>query len=170
MQVERLLTTRLQTRGLSADPLLQWTNLALKTAEMMVASAQVIGHRTTRIAGAGLAPNEHDQREFTLMGQEKIEAVTESARAMTERLIRINARMWTEASTQLCAGASAMWSLATSPSFAASLERQAALFDAMRAPALDPAGFAGSAARLAHSVLKPIHARATANARRLGTR
>jgi len=164
------LTTRSQNRGLSADPLLQWTNLALKTAEMMVASAQVIGHRTTRIAGAGLTPSEHDQREFTLMGQEKIEAATESARAMTERLIRINGRMWTEASAQMLAGMSAMWSLATSPSLAASIERQGAFFDAMRAPAVDPAGLAGSAARLAHSVLKPIHARATANARRLGSR
>ena len=163
------MTTQLQTRGLSADPFLQWTNLALKTAEMMVASAQVISHRTTRMAGAGLNPSEHDQREFTLMGQEKVEAATESARAMTERLIRMNARLWTDASTQLLASATAMWSLATSPSLAASFERQAALFDALRAPTLGAGEFAGSAARLAHSALKPIHARATANARRLGT-
>lgn len=162
--------TQSRARGLSADPLLQWTNLALKTAETMFAAMQVIGHRTTRIAGAGFSPNERDQREFALMGQEKIEAATESARAMTERLIRMNGRLWTQASTQILTGAGAMWSLATSPSFDRSLEHHATLVRAISGPVLDTAALAGSAARLAHCGLKPIHAKATANARRLGAR
>lgn len=158
-----------RTRGLSANPFLQWTNLAFKTAEMMMAATQVVGHRTARMAGAGLNPSERDQREFTLMGQEKLEAATESARAMTERLIRMNGRLWTEASTQMLTGAGAMWGLATSPSLAASLEHHAALVQAVSSgPAVNVFELAGTAARLAHCGLKPIHAKATANARRLG--
>jgi hypothetical protein len=41
---------------------------------MMSASAQVIGHRTGRMALAGPAPNARDRREIALMGQQKIEA------------------------------------------------------------------------------------------------
>jgi len=49
-------------------PLVLWRDLATKTLEMMLASAQVIGHQTGRMALAGPAPNARDRREFTLMG------------------------------------------------------------------------------------------------------
>jgi hypothetical protein len=45
-----------------------WGDLATKTLEMMLASAQVIGRRTGRMALAGDAPNARERREFALMG------------------------------------------------------------------------------------------------------
>jgi len=69
-------------RSFFAGPLAQWSELALKTSEMLTASAQVIGHRTGRMITCGPVPNSEDQLEFTLMGQEKIEAAAEAAAAM----------------------------------------------------------------------------------------
>ena len=42
-----------KTTKLVGNPFLVWTDLAWKTGEMMLASAQVIGHRTTRMVAAG---------------------------------------------------------------------------------------------------------------------
>jgi len=53
---------------MSANPLLLWMKLGVRTNEMLVASAQVIGHRTARMASATPIPSEPDQREFALMG------------------------------------------------------------------------------------------------------
>ena len=64
-----------------------WNTLAMKTAEMMLASAQVIGHRTGRMALAGPAPSARDRREFALMGQEKVEASAQSVQAMAAHLL-----------------------------------------------------------------------------------
>ena len=65
------------TRILFGNPFLAWTDLAWKIGEMSMASAQVIAHRTTRMAAAGPIPNASDRQEFRRMGQEKIEAATE---------------------------------------------------------------------------------------------
>jgi hypothetical protein len=46
--------------SLSAHPLLIRSELTFKTGEMMLASAQVIGYRTNRMALAGPAPNTRD--------------------------------------------------------------------------------------------------------------
>jgi hypothetical protein len=77
---------RSRTRNSFTNPFLIWTGLALKTSEMMLASVQVIGHRAGRIAAPGPKPSARDRREFTLMGQERIEATAESAQAMTTRM------------------------------------------------------------------------------------
>ena len=100
------------------SPFMLWSDLATKTLEMMLASAQVIGHRTGRMALAGPVPNARDRREFALMGQEKIEAGAQSAQAMVAHIMTMSQ----------------------------------------------------NATKLAHRGLKPIHAKATANARRLGKR
>ena len=64
------------------NPFLVWTRLTWKTGEMMLASAQVIHHRKSRMAAVGATPSARDRREFALMGQEKLEASVESAQAM----------------------------------------------------------------------------------------
>ena len=69
------------------SPFMFWSDLATKTLEMMLASAQVIGHRTGRMALAGPAPSARDRREFALMGQEKIEAGAQSAQAMAAHMM-----------------------------------------------------------------------------------
>jgi len=75
------------------NPFLVWTRLAWKTGEMMLASAQVIHHRTGRMAAAGATPSARDRREFALMGQEKLEAGVESAKAMAAQLMTLTGKL-----------------------------------------------------------------------------
>ena len=119
---------------LPAMPFVVWNELAMKTGEMMLASAQVIGHRTHRMARAGPTPNARDRREFTLMGQEKLEAARESAFAMGSQIARMNSQLGLRAWQDMMAAGSTMLSMT---------------------------------AELAGRGLKPIHSRATANAKRL---
>lgn len=160
--------TRRRTRRAAANPLSAWTNLALKTSEMMLASAQVIGHRTGRMAAAGAIPSARDQKEFALMGQEKIEAVAESTQAIAAQMIRANQQLGTLAFRQLIGGASGFMALAASRTMAQSGRRQAELVrDAVDNSADVASHLSGSIARLADHGLKPIHSRATGNAKRL---
>jgi hypothetical protein len=140
----------------------------LKTSEMMLASAQVISHRTGRMATAGAIPSARDQKEFTLMGQEKIEAVAESTQAITAQMIRVNRQFGTLAFQQLIGGAGSVMALAASRTIAQSGQRQAELVrDAVDNSADVASHLSGSIADLAHHGLKPIHSRATGNAKRL---
>lgn len=158
--------TRRRTRSASANPFLVWSNLALKTGEMMLASAQVISHRTGRMATAGAIPSIRDQKEFTLMGQEKIEAAIESVQAMAVRTMSMYQQMGLLALKQWMTGAAGIMALATSRSIAQSGRRQAQFMrDAMQNSAAAASHL--SIGRLAHQGLKPIHSRATGNAKRL---
>lgn len=155
-------------RPASADPFALWTGLALKTSEMMMASATVISHRTSRIAVAGVMPTLSDQREFTLMGQEKMDAATESAQAIATQIVNLNQEMGALAFNQMVQGATGMLSLAASRSIAQSNTLQAKLMhDAMSTSACAASQLADSVARVAQHGLVPIHSRATANAKRL---
>ena len=157
--------------SLSVNPFLIWTNLAFKTGEMMLASAQVIGHRTNRMALAGPAPNARDQREFTLMGQEKIVAAGESAQAMALSMLRLNQQFGALAFKQMLTGATAMMSLASSRTTGRSVARQVRLVrDTMANSAVATSQMSTSAARLVNKGLKPIHSRAKGNAKRLAKR
>jgi len=64
----------------------------------------------------------------------------------------------------------AFMSLAGSQTPSQLIARQAALARALGQSAVSMADLSRDAARLAHRGLKPIHAKATANARRLGKR
>ena len=161
---------RSTTRYSFANPFLIWADLAFKTGEMMLASAQVIGHRTGRMAAAGPSPSARDRREFTLMGQEKIEAAAESTHAMAVQMMRMNSQLGARAVRQMLTGATAMMSLAASRTAGESMARQAKLVHNMTQSAVTAAQISGSAARLAQLGQKPIHSRATANAKRLGKR
>jgi len=50
--------------------LMVWSDLTTKTMEMMLASAQVIGHRRGRMALAEPIPNARDPRAIVLIGTE----------------------------------------------------------------------------------------------------
>jgi hypothetical protein len=145
-------------------------DLAAKTLEMMLASAQVIGHRTGRIALAGAAPNARDRREFALMGQEKIEAGAQSARAMVAHMMSTTQPWGVFAFHQLLRNSAAFMSLASSRTPSQLIARQAALGRALGRSAISMADVSKNATKLAHRGLKPIHAKATANAKRLGKR
>jgi hypothetical protein len=160
--------TRRRTRRAPVNPFSAWTSLMLKTSEMMLASAQVIGHRTGRMATAGAIPSARDQKEFTLMGQEKIEAVAESTQAIAAQMIRVNQQLGTMAFEQLIGGAGRVMALAASRTIEQSGRRQAELVrDAVDNSADAASQLSGSIAGLAHHGLKPIHSRAMGNAKRL---
>lgn len=150
------------------NPFLIWTALLARTAEMLMASSHVIRHRTGRLAAAGLLPDEHDRHEFHMMGQEKLEATAESLQAIGLRMLVANQQLALLAFRQLTMNATAWMSLAGSRTLEQSTRLHGDMVrDSMShsAEALSQVG--DSVARVAHKGLKPIHARATANARRL---
>jgi hypothetical protein len=161
---------RNETLSLCANPFSVWTDLAVKTYEMMVASAEVIGHRAGRMATAGPIPNASDQCEFAMMGQEKIEAAAESARAMAEFVMSLNRQLESQAISQMLTGSTAMISLATSSSVGQSIERQGELIRTMTESAITLSQLPNSVGLFAHSAVKPLYSRKKANAKRLGQR
>ena len=152
------------------NPVLVWTRLAWKTGEMMLASAQVIHHRTGRMVAAGAKPSARDRREFALMGQEKIEAGVESASAIAAQMMTMNPLLGPRAFKHMMAGAAVVMSLAASRTAGQAMARHAKLVRTMTQSAAATAQLSGAAGRLAQRGLKPIHSRAAANAKRLGKR
>jgi hypothetical protein len=140
----------------------------MKSGEMMLASAQVIAHRTGRMARAGAIPNARDRKEFTLMGQEKIEAAAASAQAMGEQMMKANWQWAMLAYRQWMGSLNSLAALTTRTSVPAGKRHARLMRYAMLNPTEMAAHFSGSIARLAHHGLKPIHSRATGNAKRLG--
>ncbi|MDC7682035.1 hypothetical protein PQU92_02035 [Asticcacaulis sp. BYS171W] len=155
---------------LPLNPFFAWTALALKSSEMMTASAEVITHRLTRMANADVIPSLEDQKEFTLMGQEKMEAGTESLMAMGTYWMTLNHEMGAQAFKHMMDIGKDMTSLATSTSPGQVLTRQAKLADSLTKGAMHAADISGKAAALTDHGLKPVHSRAVANAKRLGKR
>lgn len=147
-------------------PFMPWVQLAVKTTEMMFASAQVIHHRTNRIAAAGVAPNARDRKEFMRMGQEKIDAVNESAQSVVARMATMQMQFAALAFKQMLGGTSRAYSLASAPAMSANIHGKL-LQHAFSSSAVAVSQVSGSVARLMQYALKPIHLRATGNAKRL---
>ena len=157
--------------SLYAAPILMWSELGFKTGEMMLATAQVVGHRTNRIAFAGPTPNASDLREFSLMGTEKLSAGAESAQAMALSMIGMTQQFWALALKQLLVGTAATLSLALSRTAAQSHARQAALVrDTIANSAAATSQLSHSGARIVAKGLRPIHSRVKRNAKRLAKR
>jgi len=151
-----------------ANPFILWTTLAMKTWEMMFASAQVIGHRTGRMALAGPAPNARDQREFHLMGQEKIEAATESMQAVALRMFSMNQQLGLTMFRQMASLWGSLVSLAGSRSVPQMFNAyNNVLNNTMSRTTSSMTQLGDSVAKTMHKGLTPIHSRATANAKRL---
>ncbi len=156
--------------NLSGHPFLIWSELAFKTGEMMLASAQVIGHRAN-LALEGPTPNARDQRELSLMIGEKISAPAESAQAMALSVIRLNQQLSVLAFKQFLTGAAATISLASSLTSAQSVAGQARLARATIANSAQATPqISTTVARLVQKGLKPVHARVRKNAKRLRKR
>jgi hypothetical protein len=147
-----------------------WADLAAKTVEMMLASTQVIAHRTRRMAMAGHSPNARDRRELALMGQEKVEAGTTSALAMVAHMLTMGEPWGALAYREYLRNYAALVTFANSRTAGQVIARQAALAQALGQSALAMAKASTSVTRLAHHGLRPIHAKAVANAKRLGKR
>jgi hypothetical protein len=158
---------RRKSRATSANPFLAWSDLSWKFGEMWMASAQVVAHRTARMAAAGPMPGSRDRREFALMGQEKVEAAAESALAIGAHLAAMNLEFGARAMRNAMTDGAAWMSLATSRSVSELMSRQLHVAQALTRSMNTASAFAASTARLGGRGLKPIHARAKANARRL---
>lgn len=81
----------------SLNPYLMWFDFATKSAEMMLASGVVIGTRVSRMAMAGPNPSARDRKEFTLMGAEKVKAMTDAALAVSTGMHRTQLQLATAA-------------------------------------------------------------------------
>ncbi|MEO8004895.1 MAG: polyhydroxyalkanoate granule-associated phasin [Betaproteobacteria bacterium] len=157
--------------AMSAEPFRLWTTFLWKTGEMMLASGQVIGYRTNpNLAVRGLSSS-RNRRELALMGSEKVAAATESSQAMATSWMRLNQELGAMAVRQMFAGCTAMMSIAASRTPQQAADRQSRFAqDTLNRSAVAAAQLSGSAARGAQRTLKPIHSRATGNARRLAKR
>jgi hypothetical protein len=139
-----------------------WWQSALQTWQIALTTPQVIAHRTARMAGAGPVYNARDRREFTRLGQEKVEAFSESLSAMAMQMYKINQDIALVAARQ-------WWSWWTpmvlfSPlSTAQTAKAQSALMRSITSAATDK-----RLSRVVQKGLAPVHRRVTANAKRLG--
>ena len=147
------------------SPWLLWSDLAYKTGEMMLASASVVSHRTGRMANASIPPSASDQKEFQLMGQEKMEAVQESAIAGGKAMMTLGPDVMMKAFSQLWAVSGDMMSLAMSTSPAQVFARQSKLSRTLMSQSSTE--LSDAAARVTGKMMAPLHSRATANAKQL---
>ena len=150
------------------NPLMLWTDVALKTQEMLLSSGSVIQIRTGRMAKAGLAPSADDLAEMQLMGQEKLTAVSESGAAIANQIHTASYSLAHRAMRHWLSGATAWIGLATSLTPAQAAAHSHELFNASHRAVATATQLSSAGARVAQRGLKPIHAKATANARRLG--
>ncbi|MEP7062890.1 MAG: polyhydroxyalkanoate granule-associated phasin [Betaproteobacteria bacterium] len=154
----------------AAAPLAAWLGVYWKAMEMSAASAHVIGHRTGRMMLAGRDPGPADRREFAMMGREKVLAAQASSAAIATSLFAFNLQLWSRAVDSQLRTAAAVASLASSRSIGQALARQAKLARTMGEAPLSAGETAAAAARVVARGMAPLHARSTANSRRLAKR
>jgi len=156
--------------ALMANPFVLWSTYSMKSFETWTAAATVIPIRIAGMMAAGANPSARDRREMTKMGAEKVEAFTQAglavATAMTPSMMNLGVQMMRAWMGLFAAGTR----LATSRTLPHALKHHRALTTAIvRHTPVSHRG-AHAAAKLAHAALAPVHAAATANARRLTRR
>ena len=142
-----------------------WTDIAFKAGEMAIASAAVIAHRTGRMASSAVPPSPRDAKEFARMGQEKIDAGLDSASAAGRYMLAAGPEMMAHSGKYMADVTHDMMALVTSRTPGEVFSRQVRLNRTLFGRTAS--GLSGMAAKLAGKALRPIHSRATANARRL---
>lgn len=150
-----------------ASPLMLWADVALKTQEMLLSSGSVIHMRTERMAKAGLAPTAADLAEFKLMGDEKLAAADKAGAAMVRQWHSSHVSLPSRVLQQWFLSAGAFLSMAGSITPAQAAVRGDAFIKATTLAVSSAGQLSGAAVRIAREGLKPIHATATSNARRL---
>ncbi len=160
------------------NPALLWWKTGMKTWETMVAAPQVIGHRTGRMAKAGPFPGLADQQEFMTMGSEKVVAFSQAWMDSAREVMAFQQQMATASMQQwwkLMSAMSPMTMFGSLKGFSNPWDLWKAPASAMRSAAMSAALSAGNRAmsalpRIAHSAVKPVHAKATSNVKRLRRR
>jgi hypothetical protein len=151
-----------------AYPFLAWSRFALSVGQMAASSAEVIAHRTGRVAFSCFNPAVSDQRELALMAQEKQDAARESLQGMVMPMFGLWQQAGILAQRQMWASALSAMSIASSSTPAQFADRQAkAAGEAVRNSTVAAANISRSTATIARRALKPIHGRVKANVKRL---
>lgn len=157
----------LNTSPVLHDPWTSWADVGAKTNEILASSASVIGLRTQRMAAAGLQPTPLDLAEMQRMGNEKLEAATESGAAMIGHWYGTQFAWWGRAMQHWFGSANALSHWLASASPAQLLSRGQRLLEFTTHDTDSFAHLSRSTAELAQHALRPIHSRVTANALRL---
>ena len=153
------------------NPFVLWSKVAFSTTEMLIASASVIGQRTTRIGLAGANPTAADIRENALMGREKIEAFTESAQQVWARTLKINQQFAALALKESMTAMKAVMAISSGRVTAEPLVQQMRLVqDSITKTAVAASSMSGAAAQITQQALAPVSARAKKNVKRLSKR
>ncbi len=117
-----------------ANPFMAWTDLAMKTTELMVESGQVIGSRVDQLTRAGANAEPEELKQYSLLGTDKPRAVTDSGLAMVSRLQSAQYDLMTRAWQQWFSNLAALVAMAGSNSFGEVLSRQQRLFQTLASP------------------------------------
>lgn len=156
------------SRPAADNPLLVWNNLAFKTWEAFASAGPVIGARTTRMLLAGASPGPRDRREFVRMGNEKVQAATESVWAMALQMQTMGTRAAMQAWTQWMQFGAAAWRLGANRDASTLFSKQAELWSLAQRSQHSAQRVSDGFARVALSGLAPVHRTVKANAKRLG--
>ena len=144
-----------------------WTNYAWKVGELTLASSQVISRRSRLLLPSSGAATAADQRELTRMSQEKYAAAAESAQAMAVGYMNLAPQMAMLAFRQMVAGLMPLTTLMTSSSFPSLSNQSKTAYESFARSTTAANQVSRSIEKVASRGLKPIHARARANAKRL---
>ena len=130
-----------------------------KLAELSVAAPQVVAVRTARRLAAGANPGAAERAEYSRMHTEKVHAFWESMFGMAAQAARANQEVARLAAVKWMRLWTAPWSMGGN---GAVTKAVAALV-----PAPTRAQRSRAASNILAAAVKPVHKRATANARRL---
>jgi hypothetical protein len=136
--------------------------------ELLQASGDVIARRLEIVAEAVRDPLKADLREMSLMGSEKVEALTASASAGLNGAMNLAATSAALAARETAAAQGALNAVLTARNPAeAALAQSGWVTAAMGRAVSDGWAFGATMMKLQTETLAPIHAAAVANAKRL---
>jgi hypothetical protein len=142
------------------------TALPVRMAELALAAPQVIALRSARMMSAGHQPTSADRAEFLRMHAEKAQAAVECTLSVAARLMRASQASMQTAMLQ-------WWRFMWAAPWWLTLRvftGTATGFRGLRLPQISNAAGTRLGSDLLAAGLKPVHRRATANARRLTRR
>ena len=146
----------------------QAARVARSGQELMQASSDVIARRLEIVADAVRDPMRADLREMALMGSEKVEALSASAQAGVKAGMAMAATASATAARETAAAQKAFSAIASAETpMGAALAHNAWATAAFGRAIEDSWAMGSKMLKLQADTLAPIHAAATANARRL---
>lgn len=128
------------------NPFMLWTDLAMKTTEMVVSSGQVIGERVDELTRASAHPSQQDYSQLTLLAPERVKGATETALETFTRLQTTGWQFMANAWQQWFSTLAAMTTITGSRTFGQVLERQDRLYKSLTRAGADAISAANDAA------------------------